>query len=1036
MEVRGVQITSIFSQTFHNLRKPGQILVKVLNLRFIVCSYFISEICLRKTILLNFMISLCMIRIYFLVSFLTVISVLVASGQRFDSLRQALKKSTDPIQTINTYHLLADESGVQNFAQALSYEDSALTIAKGINAPEQISTTLTNIGAIYRNISEFEKAIDSFNQAVRASQIDAPWLSDTYLEAGITLLRITKPDSALVLFERGLTIIRAYPNVATEASLYNAMGNVRREQNQYDEAMKLYIRALKLFEGQQNLQGQTQALSNISNIHNLLGDTGKAIDYAKQSLETAQAAGIQSSVAYSYRLLGRIYRKMKQSEDALDAYSHALSIYHELNARRDVGETESSMGNIYFDQRKFTQAMPHYERALAVGKAIADSATMAYAYFAMGNTSIYTKAYARAKAYADSAKIISQKKNLIYLNVDSYALLGEINEAEGDYESGLRNYRKYISIRDSVEHEQNKTQVRELEARYQSEKKDDAIRLLNTENTAMANQKKYLFVILILLLVIAGTLYGLYRIKSEANKKLRDLDLIKTRFFANISHEFRTPLSLIAGPLEKHIAKATGEDAETFKLMQRNANRLQNLINQLLDLSKIEAGSLELHLEENDLSQTLRFIGSSFSSLAERKGILYKYEIPDAFVGCYDRDKIEKICNNLLSNAFKFTPEGEQVSFKAIVNGNNLLLEVADTGIGIAEEQLRNIFNYFYQGDASVTRGMEGSGIGLALTKELVELHRGKLSVSSSSGTGSVFTATIPINHAAYSGISIHSPLPVETHDYASGGSNVIVQDIQDHELKPLVLIAEDNDDMKVFLINLLSEQYRCIACNNGLDAFERSQAEVPDLVISDWMMPKMDGLTLCEKIKATTTTSHIPVLMLTARADQASKVDGLETGADDYLVKPFDTKELLVRTQNLIIQRKKLREIFSREMVLQPASISLPSRDAEFLSRIMNLLEARYADADFSVEELASGVLMSRMQLHRKLKALTNESPGEFLRRFRLERAKQMLSTKGLQISEVCYQTGFNNLSNFSKIFKEYTGVTPTEYQATILGT
>lgn len=246
-------------------------------------------------------------------------------------------------------------------------------------------------------------------------------------------------------------------------------------------------------------------------------------------------------------------------------------------------------------------------------------------------------------------------------------------------------------------------------------------------------------------------------------------------------------------------------------------------------------------------------------------------------------------------------------------------------------------------------------------------------------------------------------------------------------------MIAEDNDDMQKFLVDLLKDSYRTISTFNGLEAYQRSQTVVPDLVISDWMMPVMDGRTLCEKLKTTNTTSHIPVLMLTARADQPSKLEGLETGADDYITKPFDNNELIVRIHNLIEQRKKLRQLFSREMVLQPKQISLPSRDAEFLSRLVSLLEEKYNDPEFSVEELSQEVAMSRMQLHRKVKALTDQSPGEFLRTFRLERAKQMLSGTGLQVSEVCYKTGFNNVSNFSKVFKEYTGVTPSEFMSAI---
>ncbi|HEY5749748.1 MAG TPA: tetratricopeptide repeat protein [Chryseolinea sp.] len=957
---------------------------------------------------------------------------LQAWTQPYDSLLTAIQRSKTDTVTIQLYHQLAEKTTPENVDLALIYEDSALHIAKRIKSPKHISITLTNIGSIYRNRSEFTKACSYFKEAVEASPPLSPWLADTYLEAGISLLRITELDSAMQILQQGVSLVQEHPNSSVEAALYNAMGNVKREQNQYKEASALYFQALTLFEAQKDLKGQTQALSNISNIHNLIGDVDKALEYAKQSLETAKTAGIKSSVAYSYRLLGRIYRNQKKPDEALKAYEEAIHIYQELQARRDLGETELSIGNIQYDKGSFPDAILHYKRALSVAKVISDTFMTALAHVNTANALLMTKDYRNAEAYIDTARVMAEKKNLVNIRMDSYALRSDIYEAVGNYKLSLSNYRTYIHIRDSVEREQHRQEAQEIEAKFQSEKKDDAIQLLNAENTLKASQQRYLLVILVLLLVVAIILYSRYKVKLKANEKLKELDLVKSKFFTNISHEFRTPLSLILGPLEKKLSKGgNGEENESFKLMHRNARRLQHLINQLLDLSRLESGNMELHLEVSDLAQTLRYIGSSFSSLAERKGIFYTQHISDSFMGCYDRDKVEKMINNLLSNAFKFTPEGGLVNFRAEVVKGLLTVEVKDSGIGIPQDQHKNIFNRFYQVDDSATRSSEGSGVGLALAKELAEFHRGKLSVSSSQGIGSVFTVVIPVTREAYAGIPVKEPLPVNDTLDTSRELTLPVLAMHGDESKPLVLIAEDNSDMQKFVVELLQDRYRTISVLNGLEAYERALAVVPDLVISDWMMPGMDGRTLCEKLKTTEATSHIPVLMLTARADQSSKLEGLETGADDYLIKPFDTGELVTRIHNLIEQRKKLRQLFSRELILQPKQITLPSRDASFLLRLHALVEEKYGDPDFSVEELCLEIGMSRMQLHRKVKALTDQSPGEFLRVFRLERAKQLLTDTGLQVSEVCLKVGYNNLSNFSKIFREYAGVTPSEFLA-----
>lgn len=957
------------------------------------------------------------------------------TASRFDSLRSALKAPGSDTTAIKLYHLLAAEVSEDKPLLALAYEDSALVIAKKLKHPRHIAVTLTNIGAIHRKVSDYGKAYPCFQEAIAISPPSSPWLTQTYLEAGIALLRMSHLDSSLHVLEQGMALVEKHPDVYLEASLYNMMGNVKREQNQYEQALALYIRSIKLFEHIDNPQGLTQALSNVGNLHNLMGNTDKALGYALKSLEMAKVAGVKSSVAYSYRLIGRIYRKQGKPDSALGAYQQAAEIYRQILSRRDLGETGYSIGNIYYDKQDFGQALKHYRQSLSVLKTIPDTFMMSYVYVAAGMTEDARKKFGQARAYLDSGILLATKKNSATLLMDGYQVLAGIYEAEGNYAQGLRHYRKYIAIRDSITQVQNKLEAQEIEARYQGEKKDDAIRILNAENKLKSSQQLFLLILLGLVAILAAILYNRFKLKQRANEKLKELDQIKSRFFTNVSHEFRTPLSLILGPLEEKIAITSDpHEQENLQMMHRNARRLQHLTNQVLDLSRIEAGTLALHLEEGDVLWLPRFMASTFSSLAEHKGLFFKQEISSRpYTGCYDRDKVEKMISNLLSNAFKFTPAGGTVSLKAAVEKDHLVVEVADSGIGIPASKIGLIFNRFYQADDSVTRASEGSGIGLALTKELAEVHRGKISVSSREGIGTTFILTIPVSRGAYRDLPIHAPAaeasisgqPEVTHEAPALAAA--------DEGKPLILVAEDNEDMQRFVHSLLKDSYRLITAANGLDAFGQAQAMVPDLIISDWMMPVMDGRVLCEKLKAHDATCHIPVLMLTARADQHSKLEGLETGADDYLIKPFDARELAVRVHNLIGQREKLRQVFSKQLILQPQQIALPSRDAVFLSRVLALLEENYADPGFGVEEFSQAVSMSRMQLHRKLKALTDLSPGDFLRRFRLERARQLLAVEGSQVSEVCFKVGFNNVSNFSKAFREFAGVTPSEFIETM---
>ncbi len=568
-------------------------------------------------------------------------------------------------------------------------------------------------------------------------------------------------------------------------------------------------------------------------------------------------------------------------------------------------------------------------------------------------------------------------------------------------------------------------------------------------------------------------------------EKLQEIDRMKSRFFANISHEFRTPLTLILGPLEKMLSENFHEPVKRqFRVMLRNGRRLLRLINQLLDLAKLEAGSMSLKARPENIVQLLKGIVLSFSSLAERKQIALKFHAPEESIIAYvDRDKLEKIVSNLLSNAFKFTPEGGSVAV-AVGRGQSaegieqraeggglratglernvndprpfafspqqLELSVRDTGIGIPPDKLEKIFDRFYQADDSYTREQEGSGIGLALTKELVELHHGEIQVTSELGKGSTFFVCLPLGKEHLKPEEIVEDVVIEQLPVISGPTSVNLQVTSEQDTdspsiqqsidpsiqaqatsgqQPIILVVEDNADVRAYIRDYLEKDYQIIEAVDGEAGFEESASAIPDLIISDVMMPKMDGYELCRKLKTDERTSHIPVILLTARAGGESKVEGLETGADDYIIKPFDARELQVRVKNLIEQRRKLRERFRQEITLQPKEIAITSMDEQFLQKAMAAVEKNLPDPEFSTDDFARQVAMSRMQLHRKLRALTDQSTHEFIRTYRLQRAAQLLQNHAGTVSEICYDVGFNSLSHFAKAFREQFGQSPSEY-------
>jgi signal transduction histidine kinase/DNA-binding response OmpR family regulator len=561
-----------------------------------------------------------------------------------------------------------------------------------------------------------------------------------------------------------------------------------------------------------------------------------------------------------------------------------------------------------------------------------------------------------------------------------------------------------------------------------------------------------------------GLLYAGYRVRLRQLRleqqvelgqfkaeHLAEVDRLKSRFFANISHEFRTPLTLILGPIRKWRERAQEEELEKdMGMAERNANRLLRLINQLLDLSKLEAGAMKLRASRMNIVPLVKGIAYSFESSAGMRGVALNVSVDEEDIEVYcDKDMVEKILSNLLSNAFKFTPQGGSVTVSValpqirnqisdISNQNSIWITVADTGMGIPPDQLDKVFDRFYQVDASQTREHEGSGLGLALVKELVELHHGTIQVESEVGEGTTFTVRLPMGRShlkedeiiedpvsigetrrEVKGTFIGTPGEVGPGGTQAGGAGIE---------KPIVLIVEDNSDVRVYITGYLAPSYQVVEAKDGGEGIEKARECVPDLVISDVMMPKKDGYEVCRVLKLDERTSHIPIILLTAKAASENRVEGLETGADDYLIKPFDPKELLARIRNLIDMRRKLRERFKVSVPLRPGEISVTSMDDSFLKKVMAVVEQHLGDEQFNIEELSALVNMSRVQLHRKLTALTSQPPGAFIRYLRLHRAMELLQKGAGTVSEIAYQVGFSDHSYFSKCFREQFGMVPTD--------
>lgn len=528
-------------------------------------------------------------------------------------------------------------------------------------------------------------------------------------------------------------------------------------------------------------------------------------------------------------------------------------------------------------------------------------------------------------------------------------------------------------------------------------------------------------------------------------ERLKELDAVKTRLYTNITHEFRTPLTIISGMADQIMEQPKELLEEGVSMVKRNSQYLLCLVNQMLDLRKIESGNMALDMQNGDVLPFLRYLLESFHSIASAKNIELRFETDlDTLVMDYDPDKFQKIVSNLLSNALKFTPEGGQVllhaDFRNLQDFGNLLLMVTDTGIGIPTEKLPFIFDPFYQANDTHTRPGEGTGIGLALTRELVKLLGGTIGVESEIGKGSVFTVELPLtNHVekkrANDGLAVCNEEIAP--DLSAGSCSTVLGRDASLPKAPTVLLIEDNADVVTYLKTCLQGSYHLLIATDGKAGMERAIESIPDLILSDVMMPKMDGFEVCKTLKNDERTSHIPIILLTAKADMESRLEGLDCGADAYLPKPFEPRELFLSLRNLLELHKKMQSHYLALAVGHPAKSAEPQqtgqaekRENAFVQKTRDIVEQHLDDALFSTEDMGKLLAMSRSQLHRKLTALTGLSPNHFMRIVKLDKARHFLVETDMSIAEIAYRTGFSDPGYFSRVFRQEYGMTPKEWR------
>lgn len=589
-------------------------------------------------------------------------------------------------------------------------------------------------------------------------------------------------------------------------------------------------------------------------------------------------------------------------------------------------------------------------------------------------------------------------------------------------------------------------------------KVDDTLTVLNSQNTSLIT----LLIITILLIALCTYAYYAYLTKVRYSQQLQEsyerqrqltteieeMTKAQLMFFTNVSHEFRTPLTLIEDPVDHLLDDKTvkGNHRQLLEMIRRNVHVLMQLINEVLDFRKIQTGKMQLQLSSFDLNNTVKGWMADFEATAQKKNIQLVGHLPEGPLPMVaDLTKVSRIYFNLMSNALKFTPSGGTIQTTIVSKDNKYEISISDTGIGMDENDQQHVFDRFYQSKG--TSG--GTGIGLSLVKSFAELHGGHVKVESKKGEGSTFTISLPIKNAGpvnvlqtngeVCGEMESSTLP----EFVSSSSsdNTISEQQALNELTipeqkqdvPTILVIDDNQDVRNYLHTLLNTRFRVVEADNGEAGLKVASKEVPDLVVCDVMMPVMDGLEFCNRMKSEIATSHIPVILLTARTLESQQTEGYEHGADSYITKPFSARLLMARIDNLLRSRIQLKALFSTDETKQDKDLpseekQLSNTDQSFISRLRHIIHERMTDTDFSVEVIGAEIGLSRVQLYRKVKALTGSTPVDLIRKARLSQSYHLLQTTDMSISEVAYTVGFSAPSYFTKCFKEEYGLLPNE--------
>ncbi len=873
-----------------------------------------------------------------------------------------------------------------------------------------------------------------------------------YKQIGLRQRESSRFSEAINSHQQGLDLALQLKDTIEIVQAMNNLGTNFRRIGALSEASQYHYQALHYAEAWSGLdthsgtKNRIVSLNGIGNINLTLGYYNEAEKHFREALKDEIALKSPIGQAINYANLGAIFEELQQYDSAYVYYQKSLEQNKIAKSDMGIGLCLIHLGQLYEKEQKFELAKAEYQKAYELMDEISDKWHWLKACLSIARIHLITSNEAEFNRYIQLAESTANQIKSPEDLAEVYLLKHDYNITQGNHQLAMQQYKQHKAMQDSVQGIQKANRYMEIRLGYEQSK--NALQLQQMETANKMEQQKNQFaiygswLIIIVSSIITALLYYAYRQRTRSNKMLKKLEQIRTDFFTNITHEFRTPLTVIQGlnrQMQQNINLSEKEKTAFRAAIERQSNNLLNLVNQLLDVAKLRRGSDEPQWRRGDIAAYLQMTAEAFRLYAAEKevNLMFYSDLSSRemdFIPSY----IDKIVCNLLSNAIKHTDAGGKIDF-VVSKGqrpDTITIRISDTGEGIPQKDMERIFDFFYQSPQA--KNSSGTGIGLAFTQMMVEKMNGKIEAESQLGQGSVFTVNLPLKNRQLAYI-----LPLKEDEkpisFLCEKQNIIIQNEEQPEslekeacsVQPLILIVEDNRDIALYLKSLLTERYKVITARNGEEGLDAAEKSIPDLVITDLMMPVKDGYQLACEMKQNRLLNHIPVIMLTAKTSDEDRIKGLRCGVEAYIRKPFQPEELLISIENIFENRRILKEKYMSVITRDSSENKLDNDDnLKFLQTISNIIHSEINNPQMNSTFLADKMAMSISQLSRKLNGITGYSTISYVLQLKLNKARKMLADTDISVTEVSDACGFYDSSYFARAFKKEFGVSPSHYQ------